>query len=66
MVMLITHNTYNVFDSRESERIDCGRRESTKTNILPMFGIIDRDERKTYFGGPHAHKAFCPKLGRKC
>jgi hypothetical protein len=55
-----------MFGSKEYERIDCGRRESTKTNILPPFGIPDREERKAYVGGPHVHKAFRPKLGRKC
>jgi hypothetical protein len=55
-----------MFGSKEYERIDCGRRESTKTNILPPFGIPAREERKAYVGGPHVHKAFRPKLGRKC
>jgi len=46
-------------------RIDCGRRESMETNILPPLGFTVRKEGTASFGRPHAHKAFRPKLGRK-
>jgi len=46
-------------------RIDCGRRESMEINILPPFGFTVRKEGTAKFGGPHVHKAFRPKLGRK-
>jgi hypothetical protein len=43
-----------VFGLRESGRIDCGRKESTETNILPPFGCFDREERKFTVYGSHS------------
>jgi hypothetical protein len=49
-----SNNSYTVFGLRESGRIDCGRKESTETNILPPFGCFDREERKCTVHGSHS------------